>query len=150
MASDAVLGPVPANLAHGSQAPKPITAHTASGNSLPPGGNGPTPPVENRTPLSKEARAASAQAARVASQPPVKPATTTSQAELPALVGQLNKYLNDSGRPTQFRVDPASSGKTIQEINPAPGEVIGEFSAIQFPELAKSLGVSGVLVDSLA
>jgi len=69
---------------------------------------------------------------------------------LPQLVAQLNKYLNDSGRPNQFRVDPASSGKTIQEINPASGEVIGEYSVAQFPELARSLGVSGVLVDSRA
>jgi FlaG protein len=149
MASDAVPGPVPANLVHTSQAPKPATVPT-SGNSLPPSGNGPTPLVDNRISISKQTGAVSAQAASAAPKPPVRPATTTSQAALPALVGQLNKYLNDSGRPNQFRVDPASSGKTIQEINPATGEVIGEFSAIEFPELAKSLGVSGVLVDSLA
>ncbi len=141
MASDAVPGPV---------APKPITVQANSGNSLPPGGNGPPPLVDNRISISKETGAAAAQASGAASKAPVRRATTTSQAALPALVGQLNKYLNDSGRPNQFRVDPASRGQTIQEINPATGEVIGEFSAIEFPELAKSLGVSGVLVDSLA
>jgi hypothetical protein len=149
MASDAVPGPVPVHLVQGSQAPKPITVQAPSGNSLPPGGNGPTPLVNNTISLSKET-GASAQAGNVAPKSPVRPATTTSQAALPALVGQLNKYLNDSGRPNQFRVDPASRGQTIQEINPATGEVIGEFSAIEFPELAKSLGISGVLVDSLA
>ena len=150
MASDAVPGPVPVQLVQGSQAPKPITAQASSGNSLPRGGNGPPPLVENTISLSKETGAAAAPASGVAPKPPGRPATTTSQAALPALVAQLNKYLNDSGRPNQFRVDPASRGQTIQEINPATGVVIGEFSAIEFPELAKSLGISGVLVDSLA
>jgi hypothetical protein len=149
MASDAVPGPVPVHLVQGSQAPKPITVQVTSGNSLPPSGNSPPPLVDNTISLSKQT-AASAPASGVAPRPSVRPATTTSQAALPALVGQLNKYLNDSGRPNQFRVDPASRGQTIQEINPATGAVIGEFSAIEFPELAKSLGVSGVLVDSLA
>lgn len=150
MATDAVPGPIAVHLVPGSQATKPITVQLTSGNSLPPGGNGPPPPLENTISFSKETGAASAQASGAAPKPPVRPATTTSQAALPALVGQLNKYLNDSGRPNQFRVDPASRGQTIQEINPATGVVIGEFSAIEFPELAKSLGISGVLVDSLA
>ena len=150
MATDAVPGPIPVHLVQGSQATKPITVQVTSGNSLPPGGNGPPPLVNNTISFPKEPGAASAQAGNVTSKTPVRPATTTSQAELPALVGQLNKYLNDSGRPNQFRVDPASRGQTIQEINPTTGEVIGEFSAIEFPELAKSLGISGVLVDSLA
>jgi hypothetical protein len=105
-----------------TQAPKPVGV-TSGGNSLPAGGKAPS----------------------IAA----RPATTTNQAALPALVAQLNKYLNDSGRPNQFRIDPGSSGKTIQELNPATGEVIGEFPATEFPELARSLGVSGVLVDSL-
>lgn len=148
MSSDAVPGPVPANLVQASQAPKFTVP--ASGNSLPPGGNTPSRLVEHDTSPNQQSGIAPAQAAPAAAKPPVRPATTTSQAGLPALVAQLNKYLNDSGRPDQFRVDPASSGKTIQEINPATGQVIGEFSASEFPELAKSLGVSGVLIDSLA
>ena len=63
---------------------------------------------------------------------------------------QLNKYLNDSGRANTFRVDPASRNQTIQEINTATGEVIGEFAVQQFPALVRSLGISGVLVDSHA
>jgi hypothetical protein len=150
MASDAVPGSVPVNLAHGGQAPKPITPQSTSGKSLPSGGNSPPPIVDNRISFSTETDTSPGQAAGVAPNPPARPATTTSQAALPALVAQLNKYLNDSGRPNQFRVDPASRGKTIQEINPASGEVIGDFSVSEFPELARSLGISGVLVDSLA
>ncbi len=62
---------------------------------------------------------------------------------------QLNKYLNDSGRPDEFRVDPAS-GKLIQQVNPANGAVLGEFSVEEFPALARSVGASGLLIDSLA
>ena len=77
-------------------------------------------------------------------------ATATNQASVPALVQQLNKYLNDTGRANQFRVDPLSRNQTIQEINPSNGEVIGEFAVNEFPALARSLGVSGVLIDSHA
>jgi hypothetical protein len=38
----------------------------------------------------------------------------------------------------------------IQQLNPASGAVIGEFSATEFPALARSVGVSGLLIDSLA
>ncbi len=46
-------------------------------------------------------------------------------ANLQAQVQLLNKYLNDSGKPDQFRVAPDSDDKLIQQINPANGEVIG-------------------------
>jgi hypothetical protein len=62
-------------------------------------------------------------------------------------VAFLNKHLNDSGRPAQFRVDPTSGNKVIQEINPANGEVIAEYSATEFAELARSVGISGAIVD---
>jgi len=66
-------------------------------------------------------------------------------------VAQLNKHLNDSGRPDQFRVDPSSGNKVIQQINPANGEVVGEFLISEFPALARSVGVTGgALVDSRA
>jgi hypothetical protein len=68
---------------------------------------------------------------------------------LQSLIAQLNKYLNDSGRPDQYRVDPQSEN-TIQEVNPANGAVIGQFAASEFPALARSVGASGVLVDTLA
>jgi hypothetical protein len=72
------------------------------------------------------------------------------QPDLQAQVALLNKYLNDSGRPDEYRVDPASDAKLIQQINPATGAVIGEFSASEFPALARSVGVSGALIDSHA
>jgi hypothetical protein len=65
-------------------------------------------------------------------------------------VAQLNKYLNDSGRPNQYRVATSSGSQVIQEINPANGAVVGEFSAAEFPALAKGLGVPGILIDSHA
>jgi hypothetical protein len=130
MASDTVPGSVPVSLVHGSQAPKQSSARAASGKIVPPIDGFPVP----KNP-SKE---------------PAPPPIAINKASPQVLVAQLNKYLNDSGRPAQFRVDPASRGETIQEINPATGEVIGEFSVSQFPELARSLGISGVLVDSHA
>jgi hypothetical protein len=147
MASDAVPGSVPAGLVHGSQAPKSTTVKLASGNAVPPAGNSTSAPAEK---VSGPPKSAGAPASL--SKQPSPPTTATNKADLPQLVTQLNKYLNDSGRPNQFRVDPASRGQTIQEINPANGEVIGEFSAAQFPELARSLGASGVgvLVDGHA
>ncbi len=147
MASEAVPGSVPAGLVHGSQAPKPTIVKAVSGNAVPPSGKGAKAPAAGSIePVNRSAPVTAARAAK----PSPQPATATNEANLPALVTQLNKYLNDSGRPDQFRVDPASRGQTIQEINPATGDVIGEYSAAQFPELARSLGVSGVLVDSHA
>jgi uncharacterized FlaG/YvyC family protein len=67
---------------------------------------------------------------------------------LQAQVTLLNKYLNDSGKPDQFRVDPSSDDKLIQQINPATGEVVGEFPVAEFAALARSVGISGVLIDS--
>jgi FlaG protein len=69
---------------------------------------------------------------------------------LPAQVALLNKYLNDSGKPDQFRLDPDSNGKVIQQINPATGEVVGEFPASEFAALARSVGISGVVIDNHA
>jgi hypothetical protein len=151
MASEAVTGSVPAGLVHGSQAPKATIVKAVSGNAVPPGGKGATAPAARSTePVNRSAAATTPVAATQASKQSPQPTTSTHQANPHALVTQLNKYLNDSGRPDQFRVDPASSGQTIQEINPSSGAVIGEYSAAQFPELARSLGVSGVLVDSHA
>jgi uncharacterized FlaG/YvyC family protein len=79
-----------------------------------------------------------------------KNAAAAPRPDLQAQVALLNKYLNDSGRPDEYRVDPASDAKLIQQINPATGAVIGEFSASEFPALARSVGVSGALIDSHA
>ena len=67
-----------------------------------------------------------------------------------SLVAFLNKFLNDSGRPDQFRVDPASGGTFIQEINPASGAVVAEYAISEFPALARGIGASGLLVGGVA
>lgn len=75
--------------------------------------------------------------------------TTTTVPSVQTLIAQLNKFLNTTGRPDQYRLDPQSDS-TIQEVNPANGEVIAEFAASEFPALARSVGASGLLIDSLA
>jgi len=82
--------------------------------------------------------------------PSGRPAAPPAAPDLRAQVQLLNKYLNDSGKPYQFRVAPDSDDKTIQQINPANGEVVGEFPAIEFAALARSLGISGVIVNKHA
>lgn len=131
MASDGNPVQIPAiGLVHGSQAPTKVTVSPLNGNPLPPSGK-PVPPA-----------AAEASSARKEA--------TTARTTLQAQVALLNKYLNDSGRPNQFRVDPTSDSTLIQEINPATGEVIGEYPAISFPALARSVGISGAVIDSHA
>jgi hypothetical protein len=137
--SDAVAVNVPVSLLQGVQ-PAPVQA--ISGNTLPPGGKSATPSA------AIQAAAHANAATQNANSVPQKAATNP--VSVPALVALLNKYLNDSGRPNQFRVDPTSGGQTIQEINPSNGAVIGEFAVTEFPALARSLGVSGILVDSHA
>lgn len=129
MASDGNSGPIPAtSLVQGSQAPIAVspassTVSPASGKPLPPSGkNVPQPAAPSRA------------APRTDSQ---------------ALVDLLNKNLNDSGQPDQFRVDPASN-ELIQQINPANGAVVGQFSIEEFPALARSIGASGGIVDDRA
>jgi hypothetical protein len=125
MASDGQPVKIPAvSLVHGSQAPTTVNIQ-AGGKALPPSGKGATPAAGHRAPA------------------PAKP-------DVQSQVNLLNKYLNDSGKPDQFRVAPSSDDKLIQEINPANGEVIAEYSATEFAALARSVGISGVLVDSHA
>jgi hypothetical protein len=75
--------------------------------------------------------------------------TAPARSDPQALVEQVNKFLNDSGRPDQFRVNP-SSAAYIQEINPATGAVVAQYSASEFPALARSVGASGLLIDDIA
>jgi hypothetical protein len=127
MASDGNPVKIPVtSLVHGIQAEIPASFQERGGKSLPPGG-----------------KTAPASAARTA-------AEVSNAASIQVLVAQLNEHLNDSGRPNQFRVAPDSDDKVIQQINPATGEVVGEFLVSEFPALARSVGVSGVLVDSHA
>jgi hypothetical protein len=129
MATDGSPGQISAAaLVQGSQAATSVTLQSGSGKPLPPTGKTAT------TTASAAAAATKLAAARAAD-----PQT---------LVEQLNKYLNDSGRPDEFRVDPTS--KMIQQVNPANGVVLGEFAVDEFPALARSVGASGLLIDSLA
>lgn len=132
MASDDNPGKIPAtSLVQGSQAATSVVIQSSGGNSLPPTGKTAT-------------AAASAGVAAAAKATVVRPTDPQT------LVDQLNKYLNDSGRPDEFRVDPGSGDKLIQQINPANGAVLGEFSVDEFPALARSVGASGLLIDSRA
>ena len=135
MASDGQPVQIPAvSLVQGSQAPK---ISSTGGKVLPPSGSATSRTAEART------AAASTGEARTA-----EPRATATA--LSTQVALLNKNLNDSGRPLQFRVAPNSGDKTIQEINPANGEVIAEYSASEFAALARSLGISGAVVNRRA
>jgi hypothetical protein len=145
MASDGSPGKIPvANLLQGSQAVSSVGTQP-SGKSLPPSGKtaseasvgGPKGAVKPADPASTALHASAHASA---------PRTADPQ----SLVNLLNKHLNDSGRPDQFRVDPASAGKLIQQINPSNGAVVGEFPVNEFPALARGIGASGLIVDSLA
>jgi hypothetical protein len=122
MASDGNPGPIPAaSLVQGSHAP--IAVPPASTGA--PAGGKPLPPSGKNVPQAAPPSAAQ------------------------ALVNLLNKNLNDSGQPDQFRVDPASN-QLIQQVNPANGAVVAQFSIEEFPALARSVGASGGIVDDRA
>ena len=141
MGSDGNTGKIPvASPVHGSPTVNSVSSHTARGKPL---------PASGKTATSPEVAASAAVVKPAAGGVVVKPAVQN--ATYPqSLLDQLNKHLNDSGRPIQFRLDPASNGKMIQQINPATGAVIGEFSVAEFPALARSVGAAGALIDSLA
>jgi hypothetical protein len=142
MASDGVAAKIPVtSLVQGSQAPITARVQEASGKVLPPSGN-------SLAAQPADAIAPSAQPNEIAASTTSK-APVVSATDAQSLVTQLNKALNDSGRPDQYRVDPSSDNK-IQQVNPANGAVIGEFLASEFPALARSVGVSGALFDSHA
>jgi len=143
--SDAVPVTLPVSLVPANQISVPSAVPSASGNSVPQSGKTVSALADATT---SSALRANAQTQSVNSVQPK--ATATNKASVADLVKQLNKFLNDSGRADQFRIDPESRNQTIQEINPANGEVVGEFSVSEFPALARSLGVSGILVDSHA
>jgi uncharacterized FlaG/YvyC family protein len=128
MASDGIPVNIPVTrLVHGGRAQTSETVQNPSGKSLPHGG-GQSPPVNTEQQGVRASKAPDAQ----------------------ALVAQLNKRLNDSGQPTQFRLNSSSGRNMIQEINPASGEVVGEYPESEFPILAQGLSVSGLLVNTLA
>jgi hypothetical protein len=163
MASDGTTGQIPvASPVQGSQATS-VKSQAGSGKSLPQGGKTATSAGSTGTSAAavSEANAtaartaaagsaAAASAASAAATAAVQSNTSSQSATDPqSLVTQLNKYLNNSGRPDQFRVDPGN-GRLIQQVNPSSGAVVGEFSAEEFPALARSVGASSLLIDSLA
>ena len=142
MASDGQSVQIPAvSLVHGSQAP---TVKVQSGNVLPQSGK----PATAR--VAAKVSTATNNAGAANTTVPAKPPTPIPNPDVQAQVASLNKLLNDSGRAAQFRVDPTSGNKVIQEINPANGAVIAEYSATEFAALARSVGISGAIVDEHA
>ncbi len=149
MASDGNSGQTPiTSLVHGSQAPVAVSVQKQSGKSLPAGGKETVAAAAH----SDEQPPVRAQP-EIRAQPPVTarpPGPARPPVTAQSLVTALNRHLNDSGRPDGYRVAPNSEDKLIQQINPATGEVIGQFSASEFPLLARSAGVAGALIDSHA
>jgi hypothetical protein len=136
-------------------AAKPIPARAdGSGTVLPPGNKPVAAAAAQPSVAEPQTKAASVAAASANVAPKASPSVykppVLSPSDPQVLVTQLNKYLNDSGRPDQFRVAPSSGDALIQQINPATGAVVGEYSASEFPALARSVGALGTLVDSLA
>jgi len=116
------------------------TQAAGTGNILPPGGKTAAATAASATSRAGEASSAGSNDAK---------STVASSTDPQTLVDQINKYLNDSGRPDQFRVDP-DSAKYIQQVNPANGAVLAQFSVSEFPALARSIGASSLLFDGVA
>ena len=164
MASDGNPGAISgASAVLSSQVADPAKFQAGSGKTLPQSGNGAaaaaapflrsaanSPQSSNPAPSSHAAAVTggSARESGAANTSPPK-ATAASATDAQALASQLNKVLNNSGRADQFRVDP-SSDKYIQQVNPASGDVIAEYSVDEFPALARSIGASGLLIDETA
>jgi hypothetical protein len=142
MASDGNPGKLAVtSVIQGSQAIPPIGSHPSSGKSLPAAGKK-TPAAAAAGSVRTERTADAVRATH--NGPPPR------NSDPQSLVDLLNKNLNDSGRPDQFRLDPASGDQLIQQINPANGAVVAEFSVDEFPALARSVGATGLLIDNLA
>jgi uncharacterized FlaG/YvyC family protein len=154
MASNVNPGQIPVvSLLHGSQAAssvgipasgKPLPAAKAAPAETPPSSASSVAPHDNTLKVKVSPPPVYTAAAKAA----VPRATDSQSAQ--SITNALNKHLNDSGRPAQFRVDPESGDKLIQEVNPANGEVVGEFPVDEFPALARSIGASGLIIDNLA
>ncbi len=156
---------------HGSKAPKPAVQNPG-GNALPQSGT--ISPVPTVTAVAAYAAttatstpAPAAQAASTvpkvtppsSSGPVIAAAAASAQSsasnssaapDSKTVVAALNKFLNDTGRPDQFRLATSSGVQVIQEVNPANGEVIGEFSAAEFPALAQAVASGTGEVNSRA
>jgi uncharacterized FlaG/YvyC family protein len=94
----------------------------------------------------------SSAAASATNPKPAKPADSSAKPppDLHALVAQLNKHVQSSGRPNHYKLDSSSGHQVIQEINPDTSRVVSEIPASEFNALAQSLGISGLLLDARA
>jgi hypothetical protein len=146
MASEvqSVLNPT-LSLVHGSQALTTKTVTPNGGKILPQDGKSAadTSSLRSQTAFPLHSQTGSTQQSQTASKQQSQVAST-----LQSQVAQLNKYLNDSGRPSQFRA--SADDKSVEEVNPATGEVVAEYSAAEFPALARSVGISGATINSRA
>jgi hypothetical protein len=86
------------------------------------------------------------QPAAVQAQQAAQAANAAATVSLQSKIAQLNKYLNDSGLPAQFRA--SADDDHVEEVNPVTGEVIAQYSAAEFPALARSVGISGATVNT--
>jgi uncharacterized FlaG/YvyC family protein len=117
----------------------------AAGKGLPQSGNGAAQPTATAPAANSNSTTASTSSAKSSQ----AKSTAASSSDPQALVNQINKYLNDSGQADQFRLDP-SSENYIQQVNPANGAVVAQYAVSEFPALARSIGVSGLLIDDVA
>src|SRR5271154_5022837 len=106
MASDGNPGKLAVtSVIQGSQATLPVSNQQSSGKYLPAGGkNAPPAAAADSVSTQAAAHAATANAAVAAREAPPPPRTTDPH----SMVDLLNKNLNDSGRPDQYRLDPTS------------------------------------------
>jgi hypothetical protein len=159
---------------HGSQAPKPAVQNPG-GNALPPSGtitpavslpavaayaaHNVAPAASTQTSAAQTPAAAPKVAPPSSSGPVIAAAAANAQSsasnssaapDSKTVVAALNKFLNDTGRPDEFRLEVSNGVQVIQQVNPANGEVIGEFSAVEFPALAQAVVAGSGAVNSTA
>jgi uncharacterized FlaG/YvyC family protein len=139
MASDVPVTTVNTQHVPGGKSPTAATALPSGGKSLPVNGHSAASPTDTK--LKAPVKSADKSA---------DPAAAKGSPDLPALVQQLNRHLQNSGRPNQYKLDSSSGRNVIQEINPDTNEVVDEIPATEFKALAQELGISGLLVDTRA
>jgi uncharacterized FlaG/YvyC family protein len=157
MASDGSPGAISgASAVLNGQASEATKFQPASGKTLPPSGNSAalttastSNDAANASRSSKSATPTDSTSATSTVNSSPTNNTAASHSDPQSLVDQINKYLNDSGQADQFRLDPVSANY-IQQVNPATGAVIAQYSVSEFPALARSIGISGLLVDEVA
>ena len=150
MASEVPSVKTPASsLVQGSHATQVILLNK-SGNALPQNGNAAAALPANQSfappPTASTSATASAKATHTTAKPTAA-AQASEKASIAAQTAALNKALNDSGSPAKFRA--SKDDKQIEEVNPSNGEVVAVYPAEEFAELARSVGITGALVDEL-